>query len=223
MQILGHTGNVAEWLWLSRSRHERKKNRVRNRPKAIRKQKRLGNRGLWVIVVLLIVVAAPVVVAWYGLTYAAVVDFTFGGKNDVRGSYRLTAMSPFQPATIDITHMFLRNTGNTDITVIVTLHAINAVVAPAPGSYYGPYTDTANVQIHLPVASGYQVVTFYLALPVQVPVFILSVSVARVLEFSSFGSLVTSSFASIQLTSPTTLVYANTITSQYDYELTQQY
>jgi hypothetical protein len=223
MQILGYTGNVAEWLWLSRTRHEQKKNRVRHRPKAIRKQNRLGNHGLWVVVILFIVVAAPVVVAWYGLTYAAVVDFTFGGKSDIRGSYRLTAMSPFQPATIDITHMLLRNAGNTDITVIVTLHAINAVVAPAPGSYYGPYTDTANVQIHLPVASGYQVVTFYLALPVQVPLFMLSVRVARVLEFSSFTSLVTSGFASIQPTSPTTLVYTNTIASPYDYELTQQY
>ena len=217
------TGHFAEWVWLSRTKRGQKKNRIGNRPKAIRKQKHLGNRGLWVVVVLLIVVAAPIVVAWYGLTYAAVVDFTFGGKTDVRGSYRLAAMSPFQPATIDITHMLLRNTGNTDITVIVTLHAINAVVAPAPGSYYGPYTDTANVQIHLPVASGFQVVTFYLALPVQVPLFMLSVSVAKVLEFSSFTTLVTSAFALIQPTSPTTLVYANTITSPYDYELTQQY
>ena len=153
----------------------------------------------------------------------AVVDFTFGGTTDVRPSYRLTAMSPFQPPTIDITHILLRNTGNTDITVIVTLHAVNAVVAPAPGSYYGPYTDTANVQIHLPVASGFQIITFYVALPVQVPLFTLRVSVARVLDFSSFTSLVTSSFASIQPTSPTTLVYTNTITSPYDYELTQQY
>ncbi len=208
---------------LPRTTREKKKNRIRNRPKAIRKQKRLGNHGLWVVVVLLVIVAAPVVVAWYGLTHAAVVDFTFGGANDVRRSYRLTAMSPFQPPTIDITHILLRNTGNTDITVIVTLRAINAVVASAPGSYYGPYTDTANVQIQLPVASGYQVVTFYLALPVQVPLFTLRVSVARVLDSSSFTSLVTSGFASIQPTSPTTLVYTNTITNPFNYELTQQY
>jgi len=208
---------------MPRTTREKKKIRARGRPKAIRKQKRLGNHGLWVVVVLLVIIAAPVVVAWYGLTHAAVVDFTFGGTNDVRRSYRLTAMSPFQPPTIDITHILLRNTGNTDITVIVTLRAINAVVAPAPGSYYGPYTDTANVQIQLSVASGYQVVTFYLALPVQVPLFTLRVSVARVLDSSSFTSLVTSGFASIQPTSPTTLVYANTITSPHDYELTQQY
>ena len=210
-------------MWLPRTRREKKAIRVRDQTKAVRKRKRLGNHSLWVVVVLLIVVAAPVVVAWYGLTYAAVVGFTFGGTTDVRRSYRLTAMSPFQPPTIDITHILVRNTGNTDITVIVTLHAVNAVVAPAPGSYYGPYTDTANVQIHLPVDVGYQVITFYLALPVQVPLFTLRVSVATVLDFSSFTSLVTSSFASIQPTTPTTLVYANTITSPYDYELTQQY
>jgi len=208
---------------LPRTTRDKKKIRVRDRPKAVRKQERLGNHGLCVVVVLLVVVAAPVVVAWYGLTYAAVVDFTFGGTTDVRRSYRLTAMSPSQPPTIDITHIFVRNTGNTDITVIVTLHAVNAVVAPAPGSYYGPYTDTANVQIHLPVASGYQIITFYLALPVQVPLFTLRVSVARVLGFSSFTSLVTSGFASIQPTSPTTLVYTNTIVNPYDYELSQQY
>jgi hypothetical protein len=208
---------------LPRNRREKEKIRGRVRPKAIRKQNRPGSHRLWVVVVLLIVVAAPVVVAWYGLTYAAVVDFTFGGPSDVRRSYRLTAMSPFQPSTIDITHVLIRNTGNTDITVIVSLRAINAVVAPAPGSYYGPYTDTANIQIHLPVASGYQVVTFYVTLPVQTLTFTLRVSVARVLDFSSFTSLAASSFASIQAISPTTLVYANTITNPYDYELTLQY
>jgi hypothetical protein len=208
---------------LPRTRREKEKIRVRDRPKTIRKQKRLGNRGLLVVVVLLIVVGAPVIVAWYGLTYAAVVDYSFGGASDVRRSYRLTAMSPFQPATIDITHIRVRNAGNTDITVIVTLNAINAVVAPAPGGYYGPYTDMANVQIHLPVASGYRVVTFYVTLPVQALTFTLRVSVARVLDFSSFTSLATSSFASIQPISPTTLIYENTITNPYDYELTQQY
>ena len=160
---------------LPRTTREKKKNRIRNRPKAIRKQKRLGNHGLWVVVVLLVIVAAPVVVAWYGLTHSAVVDFTFGGANYVRRSYRLTAMSPFQPPTIDITHILLRNTGNTDITVIVTLLAKTLSSLQLRGSYYGPYTDTANVQIQLPVASGYQVVTFYLALPVQVPLFTLRV------------------------------------------------
>ena len=128
-------------------------------------------------------------------------------------------MSPFEPATVDITHILVRNSGNTDITVIVTMHALNAVIS---GNYYGPYTDTANIQVHLPVSSGYQVVTFYLTLPVQVPMFMLRVTVARVLDFSSFKSLVTSSFASIQPTSPTTLVYSNTLTNPHDYELTQQ-
>jgi hypothetical protein len=129
-------------------------------------------------------------------------------------------MSPFEPSTIDITHILVRNSGNTDITVIVTMHAVNAVIS---GNYYGPYAETANIQVHLPVASGYQVVTFYLTLPVQVPLFTLRVTVASVLDFSSIASLVTTGFASIQPTSPTTLVYTNLITNPYDYELTQQY
>jgi len=208
---------------LPRTKREMKNTRIQTRPKATRREKRLGSHRLLAIVVLLVAVTTPVVVAWYGWTHAAIVDFTFGGTNDVRQSYQLTAISPYQLATIDITHVLVRNSGNTDITVIVSLHALNAVVAPAPGNYYGPYTDTANVQIHLPVSSRYQIVTFYLTLPAQVPAFTIRVSVARVLDFSSFGSLVTSSFAAIQPTSPTTLVYANTGTSPQDYELSQQY
>ena len=189
----------------------------------MRKQRRLGNHRLLVVVLLLIVVAVPAAVAWYGWTYAAVVDFTFGGTSDIRSSYQLIAMSPDHPSTIDITHILVRNTGNTDITVIVTLQALNAVVAPAPGYYYGPYTDSANVQIHLPVSSRYEIVTFYLTLPVQVPAFTIRASVARVVDSSSFTSLVTSSFATIQPTSPTTLVYTNTIMNPQNYELSQQY
>lgn len=212
-----------EWVPVPGTKREKKNIRERERPRTAHKQKRLGNHRFLVVVILLIVVTAPVVVAWYGLTHAAVVDFTFGGTTDVRRSYQLTAMSSYQLSTIDITHVLVRNSGNTDITVIVSLHALNAVVAPAPGNYYGPYTDTANVQIHLPVSSGYRLVTFYLTLPAQVPAFTIRVSVARVLDFSSFGPLVTSSFATIQPTSPTTLVYTNTIASPQDYELSQQY
>jgi hypothetical protein len=213
---------IEEWLSLSRTRREKKNIRVRERPKATRKQRRLGNHSLWVVVVLLIAVTAPAVVAWYGWTHAAVVDFTFGGTTDVRRSYQLTAMSSYQLSTIDITHVLVRNSGNTDITVIVSLRALNAVVAPAPGNYYGPYTDTANVQIDLPASSGYRVVTFYLTLPAQVPTFTIRVNVARVVNFSSFATLATSSFASIEPTSPTVLIYTNSAASPYDYELTQQ-
>ncbi len=204
------------------TKREKKNSQVQARPKTTRRRGHLGNHSLWVIVLLVVAVTAPVVVAWYGWSHAAVIDFTFGGTNDVRRSYQLTAMSSYQLSTIDITHVLVRNSGNTDITVIVSLHAMNAVVAPAPGNYYGPYTDTANVQIHLPVSSGYQLVTFYLTLPAQVPSFTIRVSVSRVLDFSGFGSLVTSGFATVQPTSPTTLVYMNTVTSPQDYELSQQ-
>lgn len=203
---------------LPRTKRKEKTVRLSDRHNAIRKQKRLSNRGISLIVILLIAVTVPIAVVWYGLTYGPTVDFTFGGESDVRRSYQLVAMSPFQPATIDITHVLVRNSGNVDITVVVTVRALNAVIS---GNYYGPYTDAANIQVHLPAASGYQVVTFYLTLPVQVPTFTIRVSVSRVLDFSSFASLATSTFAPIQLTSPTTLVYANAVTSPYDYELIQ--
>jgi len=155
----------------------------------------------------------------YGTTNGAVVDFSFGGTNDVRQSYRLVAMSRLQQATIDITHIIVRNTGGAGITVTVTMQAINAVVS---AGYYGPYNDATDIQVYLPPASGYQVVTFYLTLPQQVSTFTLRVTVGRVIDFSSISTLATSSMSPIRPTSPTTLVYTQA-SSGIDYELTQQY
>lgn len=184
-----------------------------------KKRKLLRKRGLAVLVIALVIVTIVVSFVWYGLAYGTAIDFTFGGATDVRHSYQLLAMSPLRPPTIDITHILVRNAGNTDITVVVTLHAVNAVVST---SYYGPYSDVANIQIHLPVASGYQFVTFYLTLPVQVPAFTISASLSRVLDFSGFTSLATSSFASVHSTAPTLLTYTKASLNPYDYELTQQ-
>jgi hypothetical protein len=129
-------------------------------------------------------------------------------------------MSEFRPSAIDISHIIIRNTGRTGITVIVTIHALNAVVSIG---YYGPYSDSANTQIYLPPGSGYRVVNFYLTLPLQVPTFTISVTAGRVLDFSSIPSLATSSLASIQPTTPTTLVYTQESTSSVNYQLTEQY
>lgn len=170
--------------------------------------------------ILLVVAGVAVSFVGYGLSYGAVVDFTFGGKSDVRQSYQLSAMSRLRPGTIDITHIFVRNTGGTGISIVVTMHALNAVVSTG---YYGPYGDTANIQIYLPPASGYQVATFYLALPLQVPTFTIRVTVGRVLDFSSIASLATSALASIRSTSPTTLVYTQVPPSPINYTLTQHY
>ena len=156
----------------------------------------------------------------YGLAYGGIVDFTFGGESDVRQSYQLFAMSRLQPGTIDIAHVLVRNTGSTGIAVIVTLHALNAVVSTG---YYGPYSDTANIQVYLRPSTRYQLATFYLALPLQVPTFTIRVTVGRVLDFSSFTFLATSTMASIQPTSPTTLVYTQVPASPVNYKLTYEY
>jgi hypothetical protein len=192
------------------------------KPKPTRKasgRKKIGRRKLAAVVVLL-VIAGAVAFTSYGLFYGAVVDFTFGGKSDVRQSYQLVAMSKLQPSTIDITHILIRNTGSSGITVIVTMHAVNAVVS---AGYYGPYSDTANIQLYLPSGSGYQIATFYLTLSLQVPTFTLRATAGQVLDFSSITTLATSGLASIQPTTPTTLVYTLKPASSINYELAEQY
>jgi len=138
----------------------------------------------------------------------------------VRQSYQLVAMSRLQPSTIDITHIIIRNTGGASISVVVTLHALNAVVSTG---YYGPYAPSTNIQVELPPASGYRVVTFYLTLPQQVSTFTLQVTVGRILDFSSITSLAITGVSPIQPTSPTTLVYTQAPGNEIAYQLTQQY
>ena len=185
-----------------------------------RKGRKLGKRKLTTAVVLLIVICVLVGFVSYGLAYRGVVDFTFGGKGEVRQSYQLIAMSKTVVSSIDLTHIRIRNTGNTGLTVIVTMHALNAVISTA---YAGPYTDNSNVQIYLPPGSGYQVLNFYLTLPVQVPAFMLRATVGQVWDFSSIPGLATSSLASIQPTVPTTLVYTENPTNPLTYQIAEQY
>jgi len=184
------------------------------------KRKKQGKRKRAAIIALIIIAVVAASFLGYGLTYRAAVDFTFGGKNELRQWYHLTAMSKLQPATIDITHVRIGNTGSTGINVIVTMHALNAVTSLG---YYGPYTDSSNVQIYLPPGGGYQVVTFYLTLPMQVTTFTLRVTVGQVWDFSSLPNLATSSLTSIQPTAPTTVVYTQTSTNPIIYQLSQQY
>jgi hypothetical protein len=176
---------------------------------------------LLVAVILLAVAGGTVgALAWYGSSNGAIVDFSFGGANNVRQSYELSAMSTYRPSTIDLTHIIIRNTGMTGISVVVTMHASNAVVSTG---YYGPYSDTANVQISLIPGLGYQVVTFYLTLPMQVTTFTLQVTVGRTTDFSSITALAASSFSPIESTIPTTLVYAQAHPNSTIYTLTQAY
>jgi len=179
-------------------------------------------RKLWLAILIIVLVVGGFVAGFveYGLSFGAVVDFTFGGANDVRHSYQLIAMSRLNAGTIDITHILARNTGSAGISVIVTMHALNAVVSVG---YGGPYSEAAYAQVYLPPSSGYRVVTFYLALPVQVPAFTLGVTLGRVEDFSSITSLSSSSLSPIEPTPPTTLVYTQMATNSTNYVLTQQY
>jgi hypothetical protein len=183
-------------------------------------RKGLGKRKLAVVLVLIVVVGIMVSFVSYGLAYGGLVSFTFGGKNEVRQSYQLTAMSQYRPSGIDLTHVVIRNSGGVGITVIVTLRAVNAVVSLG---YYGPYGDSANVQLYLPSGGRSEAVNFYLTLPLQVPSFMIRVTVGRVLDFSSIPTLATSLLASIQPTAPTTLVYSQEPGSPIMYQLTDQY
>jgi len=184
------------------------------------KRKGVGKRKRAAVLALLIVAGVVLSFLSYGVAYGGNVSFTFGEKNGVRQSYQLTAMSQSRPSAIDITHILIRNAGKTGINVTVTLHAVNAVVSTG---YYGPYGDSANVQIYLPSGSGDRVVNFYLTLTQQVTSFTIRVAAAQVIDFSSIPTLATSSLASIQPSAPTTLVYSQEAASPATYQLTEQY
>ena len=156
---------------------------------------------------------------WYGLSIRPVVDYTFGGPSDLRHTYQLSALTRTQPGTIDITHILIRNTGKTDVTVVVTLHATNSVVST---NYYGPFNDMASIQVQLPTNSGYRVVNFYLTLVTQVTMFSIRVDVSKVLDYSSLTSSAATNFADIEPTAPTMLVYTSNSTSADNYQLVQQ-
>jgi hypothetical protein len=192
-------------------------------PKRTRKtarKKGISRRKLAVGLAFLVVAVFVASFVSYGVINGANVNFTFGGENDVRQSYLLIAMSEAKASTIDITHVHLRNTGDSGITVIVTMHALNAAVSVG---YYGPYSDSASIQTYVPSESGERVVTFYLTLPRQVQTFTISVTVGRMLDFSTISNLATTSLASIQPSTPTTLVYTQESASPINYQLTEQY
>ena len=184
------------------------------------KKTRLRKHRLALTLVLVVLAISVGSFITYGMLNAANVDFTFGGPNDLYHSYRLMAMSRFSPATIDITHIFVRNIGGSDVSIVVTLHAMNAVVSTG---YYGPYSDSANIQLSLPPASGYRFATFYLTLPLQVTSFTLSITIGQVLDFSSIARLATSTMTSLQPQTPTTLVYMQERANSTNYALVQQY
>jgi hypothetical protein len=190
-----------------------------SRSKTTRKQTRKPKRRLAIVGILFVALLIVSGYIWYGLFTKPIVDYTFGGPSDLRHSYQLSALTRTQPGTIDVTHILIRNTGKTDISVVVTLHAANSVVST---NYYGPYNDMASIQLQLPTNSGYRVATFYLTLLAQVTIFSIHVEVNKVFDYSSFTSSVATNFAVIEPTAPTLLVYTSNSTNPDNYQLVRQ-
>jgi hypothetical protein len=155
----------------------------------------------------------------YGLTNKPSVNYTFGGSNLIRSSYQLTAMTPSLPGTIDTFYVLVENTGRTDMSVIVTVHATNALVS---ASYYGPYNVMASNMILSLANSEFRQLQFYITLQSQVSSFMISCNVAKVLDYSTSSSSLASTFGEIHQVSPTTLMYSQDSTNPHNYQLTQQ-
>lgn len=188
-------------------------------PRKKARQNRLKRFALLILVILLIAVPIAIGYIWYGLSNRPLVDYTFGGTSQVRLYYRLNASTQNYPGTIDLAHALIRNRGRLDISVIVTIHAVNALVSV---SYYGPYNEMASQLIPLPADSGYQIVTFYLTLISQVTNFSIKCDVGRVVDLSTFSSSVSTTFGEIQPVSPTLLQYSHESTSPFEYQLVHQ-
>lgn len=172
--------------------------------------------------ILLIIILAPLL-AWYvsyGLANKPIVDYTFGVA-EIRRTYRLTAHSvdANSPGSIEIFNVYVRNRGRTNITIIITVHAMNAFVS---ANYDGPYNDMASRALVVPAGSGYRFVTFYLWLKSQVPSFTLSCQASKLIDFTKFSSSVASTFGQIEPVSPILLQYSQGPTNPYDYQLVQQ-
>lgn len=196
-----------------------RRSKARSKVRSKAKQKRVKKRAVAALVVLLISVAAVIGYAWYGLSNRPIVDYTFGDAKDVRLSYRLIASTQNYPGSIDLVHVLMRNRGRTDISVIVTVHAVNALVS---ADYYGPYNEMTSVALMSSAHSEYRYVTFYLTLKSQVSSFVVSCQVSKFIDYTTFSSSIASTFGDIQPVSPTLLQYSRGSTSPYDYELVRQ-
>ena len=138
----------------------------------------------------------------------------------MRFAYRLNAFSKNSSGTIDILNVYLRNRGPTDVRVIVTVRAVNALVS---ASYDGPYNEMASAVLAIPAETMlYRFITFYITLRFQVAYFTLSSQVGRFLDFYTFSSSIASIFSGIEPISPNLLRYSRETGNSYDYQLVQQ-
>jgi len=154
----------------------------------------------------------------YGLANKPLIDYTFGGASDVRLTYSLNAMTETQPGTIDIVNVLIRNRGITDISVIVTVHAENALVS---SSYGGPYNNMASDEVVALANGEYRYVTFYLTLQTQVSSFTIWCDVTKIIDYSTVSSFMTTTLGEIKPIAPILLTYKQSSFNPDSYQLLQ--
>jgi hypothetical protein len=185
-----------------------------------RKKRAFSRKNRTVLLVIALLIFIPLLgFVGYGLLNKPSVDYTLGGADVVRSSYRLTAMTPTSPGTIDVFYVLVQNTGPMDVSIIITVHATNALVS---ASYYGPYDVMASTLIVAFANSEYRYLQFYVTLQSQVSSFTISCDVTRVFDYSTFPSSLASTFGEIHRISPTMLAYSQNSTDPYNYQLTQK-
>jgi len=186
-----------------------------------RRKKRVISRNRRIILLLMVLLILIPLLCFisYGVLNKPSVIYTFGGADIVRSSYRLTAMTPTSPGIIDTLYVLVKNTGRTDMPLIITVHAKNALVS---ASYYGPYDVLASTLIDSFANSEYRYLQFYITLQTQVSSFTISIDAARMLDYSTFQSSLASTFGEIHPISPTMLMYSQDSTNPYNYQLTQK-
>jgi hypothetical protein len=186
-----------------------------------KKRSRKNHKRKLVLILFIILIVLIPPSAWffsYGLVRKPLVDYTFGRASDVRLSYTLSAMTQYRPGTIDIINVLIRNRGLTDISVIVTVHAENALLS---ASYEGPYNEMASNLI-VSLANGeYRYVTFYLTLKAQVSSFTIWCDVTKIVDYSTVSSSVATTFGEIKPTSPILLKYKQDSSNPDTYQLIQ--
>jgi hypothetical protein len=183
-----------------------------------RTRKERDRKRLIIGLIILIIVAS---VSWflsYGLANKPIIEFTFGGASDIRQSYSLNAMTVARPGTIDIINVLIRNRGATDISVIVTVHAENALLS---ASYGGPYNNMAGDAITALANGKYRYVTFYLTLQTQATSFTIWCDVTRIIDYSTVSSSMATTFGEISPIAPILLVYKQSSLNPDSYQLVQ--
>jgi len=192
----------------------RSKARPKSRSKP--KRKRVRKKAVATLVVALISISFLIPYTWYGLSNRPIVEYTFGDIGNIRSSYHLIASTENYPGTIDLVHVLIRNRGSSDISVVITVHAVNAMVS---ANYYGPYSEMASKLSAVPAVSGFLVVPFYISLKLQVSSFTISCQATKVLYFSTFASSMASIFGEVDPISRIVLGYTHRLASPQDYDL----